>query len=95
MITLKHLSTKERNVVSALSAILRISDGLDYSHKNRIRDVRVGFTKETIKFDCLAKKATVNKEISAAEKKGDLLRKIFKRDLKFKVLTIDEYTGLD
>ena len=36
----KALSPKERDVVSTLSAILRVSDGLDYSHKNRIRDVR-------------------------------------------------------
>ena len=42
---LKALSSKERDVVSALSAILRVSDGLDYSHKNRIRDVRAGLYK--------------------------------------------------
>ena len=89
------LTPKERNVVSVLSAFLRVSDGLDYSHKNRIRDVRVGFTKETIKINCLVKKATVNKEISAAEKKGDLLCKTFKRDLKFKILTAEEFAGLD
>jgi len=91
----KALSPKERDVVSALSAILRVSDGLDYSHKNRIRDVRVGYTKETIKFDCLAKKPHVRKEVSAAKKKGDLLRKTFKRDLKFKILTVVEFTGWD
>jgi len=89
----KALSPKERDVVSALSAILRVSDGLDYSHKNRIRDLRASYTKETIRFDCLAKKSHVSKEMSAAEKKGDLLRKTFKRDLKFKILTVEEFTG--
>jgi exopolyphosphatase/guanosine-5'-triphosphate,3'-diphosphate pyrophosphatase len=89
----KALSPKEREVVLTLSAILRVSDGLDYSHKNRIRDIRAGYTKEIIKFDCLAKKPNVNKEISAAVKKGDLLRKILKRDIKFKVLTVEEFSG--
>ena len=91
----KTLTSKERDVVSALSAILRVSDGLDYSHKNRIRDVRAGYSKDNIKFDCLTKKDDINKEIYAAEKKGDLLRKIFNRDLKFKVLTVEEFTSLD
>jgi len=91
----KALSSKERDVVSTLSAFLRISDGLDYSHKNRIRDLKVDFSKDAIKFNCLVKKANVNKEISAAEKKGDLLCKVFKRALKFKVLTVEEFTGLD
>ena len=90
----KVLTPKEREVVSALSAFLRISDGLDYSHKNRIRDVRIDVSKDTLKINCLVKKANVNKEISAAKKKGDLLRKIFKRDLKFKALTVEEFTGM-
>ncbi len=89
----KALSLKERDVVSLLSAILRISDGLDYSHKNRIREVIVTYSKEAIKFTCLVKKAAEYKEICMAEKKGDLLRKTFKRTLKFKVLTIDEHLG--
>jgi len=89
----KALSPKERDVVSILSAILRISDGLDYSHKNRIREIRAQSSKESIKFDCLAKNAHVNREVSAAEKKGDLLRKIFKRNLKFRVLSVEEFTG--
>ena len=91
----KALSSKERDVVSTLSAFLRVSDGLDYSHKNRIRDVRIEFSKDTMKLNCLVKKVNVNKEISAAKKKGDLLRRIFKRDLKFKVLTVEEFAGLD
>ncbi len=91
----KALSPKEQDVVLALSSFLRISDGLDYSHKNRIRDVRIDASKDTLKINCLVKKANVNKEISAAKKKGDLLRKIFKRDFKFKVLTVGEFTGLD
>jgi exopolyphosphatase/guanosine-5'-triphosphate,3'-diphosphate pyrophosphatase len=87
------LSSKEREVVRTLSAFLRISDGLDYSHKNRVRDIKLTYTNEAILFECLGKKIHSNKEISAAEKKGDLLRNIYKRDLKFKILTIEEFTG--
>jgi len=91
----KALSSKERVLVSTLSSFLRISDGLDYSHKNRIRDVSIDYSKDTIIVNCLVKKATVNKELKAADKKGDLLRKTFKRALKFKVQTVAEFTGLD
>ena len=89
----KSLLPKERETVLILSSILRVSDGLDYSHKNRIRDIRASFTKEAIQFDCLVKKASIKKEIAAAKKKGDLFQKIFKRNLKFKVLTVEEFTG--
>jgi len=89
----KVLSHKEQNLVETLSAFLRISDGFDYSHKNHIRDINVRFTKEIINFDCLVKKGFVNKEISTAKKKGDLLRKIFNRELKFKTLSVEEFTG--
>lgn len=89
----KSLLPEERDTVLILSAILRVSDGLDYSHKNGIRDIRASFTKEVIKFDCLIKKASVKKEIASAKKKGDLFRHVFKRDLKFKVLTVEEFTG--
>ena len=89
----KSLSPDEKNLVIILSSILRVSDGLDYSHKNRIRDVRASFTKKTIQFDCLAKKITMKKEISSADKKGDLLRRYFKRDLVFKVFYVNEFNG--
>jgi exopolyphosphatase/pppGpp-phosphohydrolase len=89
----KSLTSEERNIVSILSGILKVADGLDYSHKNRIREIRASFIKKIIQFDCLAKKATVKKEISSAVKKADLLRQQFKRDLVFKVLSINECTG--
>ena len=87
------LSPDEKEVVSILSGILRVSDGLDYSHKNRIREIKASFTKKAIHFKCFAKKATVKNEIEAGEKKGDLLHAFFKRDLAFKVLTINEFNG--
>lgn len=89
----KSLLPNEKESVLILSSILRVSDGLDYSHKNRIRDIRASSTKEAIQFDCLVKNASVKNEIAAAKKKGDLFRKIFKRDLKFKVLSVEEFTG--
>jgi len=89
----KALSVEERKKVSILSSFLRLSDGLDYSHKNRIRDLRAGFSKNAIQFECLAKKPAVKKEIASAVKKGDLMRLVFKRELEFKVLTVEEFTG--
>ncbi len=87
----KALGHEEREVVLTLSAILRVADGLDYYHRNRIRDIRASFSKKTIKLDCLVKRANVNDEISAAENKGDLLQKIFNRSLKIKMLVSEEF----
>jgi exopolyphosphatase/pppGpp-phosphohydrolase len=89
----KSLSKEEREKVSVLSGFLRIADGLDYSHKNRIQNVRTGFTKKEIEFDCLAKKLPVTKEISSAIEKGDLLQRCFKRELVFKVFSVEEFSG--
>jgi exopolyphosphatase/pppGpp-phosphohydrolase len=89
----KSFSKEERETISILSAILRIADGLDYSHKNRIRDVRASFTNKVIQFDCLAKKLPDKKEISSAIEKGDLLQRCFKRELVFKVFSIEEFSG--
>jgi exopolyphosphatase/pppGpp-phosphohydrolase len=89
----KSLTANEREVVTVLSSFLRVADGLDYSHKNRIRDVRAGFTKKIIEFDCQAKKLPVKLEISSAIEKGDLLERCFKRGLKFKIFSIEEFSG--
>ena len=89
----RSLSPEDRDKVSILSGILRVADGLDYSHKSRIRAIRASFTKKEIQFDCLAKKLLVKKEISSSDKKGDLLRRYFKRDQVFKVYSAGEFTG--
>lgn len=81
-------------MVSILSGILRVAKGLDYSHKSRIRAIRASFTKKEIQFDCLAKKSSVRKEFSSTDKKGNLLRRNFKRELIFKVYSVEEFTGL-
>jgi len=82
-----------REKVLLFSGILRVSDGLYYSHKNRVRDIKASYTKKSIQFDCLAKKISVKKEIPSAEKKGDLLRLLYKRDLVFIVLSIEKFIG--
>ena len=71
------LSYEERNKVSILSGILRIADGLDYSHRSRIRAIRTSFNNKTIQFDCLVKPLSVKKEISSSDKKGGLFVSLF------------------
>ncbi len=86
------LGRDEKKMVSILAGILRLTDGLDYSHKNRIRDIRTSYTKKKIHFDCLSNKSlTSNKEISSALNKGDLLRRCLKRDLMFTILSTQKF----
>ena len=89
----KALKPEDQKIVGVLSGILRVADGLDYSHKKRIRDVRASYNPTNIIFECLTKKKDVTKEVQSARKKGGLLGKLYKRDLKFRILSLDEYSG--
>ena len=86
----KALTSEERKIVSILAGILRIADGLDYSHKSRIRTVRASFTKNAIQIDCLVRKEPVRKEITSAKKKSNLLARYFEREIRMKEFSIDD-----
>ena len=85
----KALTVEERNIVSILAGILRIADGLDYSHKRRISHVQTTFNGKKIRCQCLVRKFPVHKEIESAEKKSDLLSQTFDREIKFKFQPVE------
>lgn len=80
----KALSAKERELVCILAGILRVADGLDYSHKKRIQHVGTTYTKNKIKCLCYVNKFPVRKEIGSAQKKSNLLAQIYNREVEFK-----------
>lgn len=87
----KALGSEEREMVSILAGILRIADGLDYSHKRRIRHVQTTFTPKKIRCQCFVNKFPVKKEIGSAEKKSNLLAQTFNREITFKIKPVEDF----
>lgn len=82
------LDREDRRLVCTLAALLRVADALDRRHLQIIRRVRVRVRDSTVVFKLDAPKP-VSVEKAAGEKKGDLLRKLARRDLHF------EWTGVE
>ena len=74
------LKISERDIVEKLSAILRVADGLDRTHRNCVHDLSCEVTPEFILIRC-AVDNPAEVERQTALKKGRLLRMIFGRDL--------------
>jgi len=74
------LDKKDRNVVSILAGILRVADGLDRSHTSTIKDVKCEYDKEKITVKCTVENPS-EMDREAAMDKGQLLEKVFKREL--------------
>ncbi|MDK2981788.1 MAG: hypothetical protein PWQ55_2135 [Chloroflexota bacterium] len=87
------LSADDRKVVCKLAGILRVADGLDYSHRSRIEQTHTSYTDSKIMCQCTVRKEPVKKEIHSATKKSDLLAKTFDRKVKFKTLKGEEFVG--
>jgi exopolyphosphatase/pppGpp-phosphohydrolase len=87
------LNPNEKNLVCKLAAILRVADGLDYSHNSRIDHTRTVFNDEKIIIECTVRKDPVKKEIQSAKKKSDLMVETFHRKIRFKILIGEEFVG--
>ncbi len=80
-VPLKILSARDRRRLEALSALLRIADGLDRSHFSVIQDLEVKLGKPvTI---TLRTAGDPELEIWAARGRSDLFEKVFKRPVQF------------
>jgi exopolyphosphatase/pppGpp-phosphohydrolase len=87
------LDSETRNVVSILAGILRIADGMDYSHKRKIKDVQANFNKEKINFVCTVTQSPVKQEVQSTLKKCKLLEKVFDRKVSVKIREGEEFIG--
>jgi exopolyphosphatase/guanosine-5'-triphosphate,3'-diphosphate pyrophosphatase len=77
------LSRPDRKLVKKLSAILRLADGLDRSHSQRIQEVRCEKTKKAILLYLVSNK-DIEIEIWGAKQKAGLFQKIFKPKVHYK-----------
>ncbi len=74
------LQRGERQKVKALSAILRVADGLDFTQQSLVKDITCEVSPETVTVNC-AVSGDAETEKQRAMKKGDLFEKVFNRDL--------------
>ena len=77
------LSESEQKVVTTLAAILRVADGLDRSHRNRINGFTTTINEKKIVLHCQSY-APAYMEEEAALKKAGLFEKVFDRKLEIK-----------
>lgn len=76
------LAPAERLRVQFLAAHLRITDGLDRSHQQRITHLSAEITPGRIIIHLMAKRP-VSRELASATRKSDLARSVFQRDVTF------------
>lgn len=72
------LEPAEREMVSRLAALLRIADGLDCTHQNRVEDLSCTILPEDVVIRCKAVYPVEEEKLSALQK-ADLFIKVFKR----------------
>lgn len=89
----KALNEDERKKVSILAGILRIADGLDYTHKRRVGHVEASFNDQKIIIDCLVRRKPVKKEMKSALAKSTLLTSMFDRELVLRIHEGEEFSG--
>jgi len=89
----KALTSKEREIVSILAGILRIADGMDYSHKRKIRNVQASFNKDKINFLCFVNQLPVKQEVQSTIKKSELLAFVFNRKINITIQEGEEFVG--
>lgn len=77
------LSKPAQKLVMQLSAILRVADGLDYRHKALVQKVKLKYSKGKITFLC-SSRYNINKELTSASHKSDLMQTTFNRKMIFK-----------
>ena len=76
------LQPEEREIVSKLAAMLRIADGLDYSHTNVVSHIQCHITARRVVFNCwVSHSAKI--ELRQAERKADLFNEIYARRVFF------------
>ncbi len=74
------LRRDERQKVRALSAILRVADGLDFSQQSLVKDITSEVSPDQVIVNC-AVSGEAETEKERAIEKGDLFEKVFNRDL--------------
>ncbi len=72
------LEPEDRRMVGVLAACLRLADGLDHSHQNRVKDLRCKIKPKKIIVVCDAISRS-EEETAAAKRRSDLMAEVFQR----------------
>jgi len=80
------LSNSDRQTVRALSALLRIADGLDRSHYGVVRDVTVARRGDRVTLQLQTEGDDAELEIWEARSRAELLEKVLGQDVEFRVV---------
>jgi exopolyphosphatase/guanosine-5'-triphosphate,3'-diphosphate pyrophosphatase len=78
------LNEIEREKVRILSAILRVADALDHSHKSCVRELTCEVTEDSVLFHITADQ-DMTSETSALLRRGDLFREVFRKTPRVKL----------
>ncbi|MCC7374977.1 MAG: HD domain-containing protein [Verrucomicrobiales bacterium] len=79
-----HALDKPRQaMVRSLAALLRLADAFDRSHLQFVRDLKVRIEPKVLEFTLFSRESPA-REIAGAERKGNLAREVFGRDLAFR-----------
>ena len=76
------LSPAERLRVQQLASVLRVADGLDRSHQQRVTHLSAELSPGRIVIH-LSATGPISREIAAATRKADLVRAVFQREIVF------------
>jgi len=78
------LLPEDQSVVQKLSAILRIADGLDRTHKNSVKNVACTRRRHSLKIALsAARRSSLDLELWGAERKKDLFEQMFDMRVRF------------
>jgi exopolyphosphatase/pppGpp-phosphohydrolase len=75
--TLRHATVRR---LTRLSSLLRVADGLDYSHQSVVKDVSVKVGSEKVTVECIVNSDAILEE-QAFNKKKDLFEHVFEKKL--------------
>lgn len=79
------LNEEQQETVSKLAAILRVAEGLDRGHRQRVRDVAVSNGSKTLRFIARTR-ADASVEIESAARRSKYFARLFDTRVKFEVL---------
>jgi hypothetical protein len=74
------LNPEEQQIVRILAAILRVGDGLDSLHQNRVIELTCKVTSQRVNVTCIVPNIIPNESLLTS-KKGDLFEFVFQRKL--------------
>jgi exopolyphosphatase/pppGpp-phosphohydrolase len=81
------LNLEDRKKVQIMAAFLRLADGLDRTHRGKIKDLVCKFKKTSIQISCASAFPSVE-ELQGGIEKSDLLSLIFDRDIRIKIVPL-------